>query len=330
MLYRVAVETGLRAAELRSLTRASFSLDATPPTVTVKAAYSKHRREDVLPLRPDTPADLRAFLAGRLPAAQAFRVPTRRNVAPMLRPDLEAAGMPYRDESGRVADFHALRHTFITNLANSGVHPKTAQALARHSTVTLTMDRYSHTYMGEQSEAVAALPDLTQAVAREMRATGTDDAPHLAEYLASDGGRSENATDYHGRKASAKRRAVVNGKPDEQRAKRPFERSNGGEGGIRTPGDHNGHAGFRNRSDQPLWHLSAFQRPLALVILAIPSAVVHSRPLPPRRIPPSLPPSETWPRLQMPPHKSPSPSGSPSRAGGRGPAAAPAPPPRRR
>ena len=237
MLYRVAVETGLRAGELRSLTRASFDLDATPPTVFVLAAYSKHRREDVLPLRSDTAADLRAFLSGALPAAQAFHVPTRRNVAPMFRADLKAAGIPYRDESDRVADFHALRHTFITNLANSGVHPKVAQALARHSTITLTMDRYSHTYIGEQSAAVAALPDLAQATAQEARATGTDDGAHLAEYLASEGGRRENAADYYGPKASGKRRAAVKGKPDEQRVECPLERSNGGEGGIRTHGD---------------------------------------------------------------------------------------------
>jgi integrase len=57
-----------------------------------------------------------------------------------------------------VADFHALRHTFITNLAMSGVHPKVAQDLARHSTIELTMSRYSHTVMEQRSEAVARLP----------------------------------------------------------------------------------------------------------------------------------------------------------------------------
>ena len=51
---------------------------------------------------------------------------------------------PYKDADGRCADFHCLRHTFITALAGSGVTPKTAQTLARHSTITLTMDRYTH------------------------------------------------------------------------------------------------------------------------------------------------------------------------------------------
>jgi len=65
----------------------------------------------------------------------------------------------YRTDAG-VADFHALRHAFITNLARAGVHPKIAQDLARHSDINLTMSRYSHTVLAEQAEALAALPDL--------------------------------------------------------------------------------------------------------------------------------------------------------------------------
>jgi integrase len=48
MLYRLAVETGLRAGELRSLTRASFVL-AGEPCVTIAAAYTKNRRQDTVP-----------------------------------------------------------------------------------------------------------------------------------------------------------------------------------------------------------------------------------------------------------------------------------------
>ena len=128
-----------------------------------------------------------------------------------------------------------MRHTFITNLANSGVHPKTAQALARHSTVTLTMDRYSHTYMGEQSEAVAALPDLSQTMAQEARATGTDGKAHLAEYLASEGGRSANGADSGGRRERAATKRETCEKAGTGAEKAPFE-ATGGEGGIRTRG----------------------------------------------------------------------------------------------
>jgi integrase len=196
MLYCVALETGLRAGELRSLTRASFRLEGDQPTVTVAAAYSKRRREDVQPLKPALAVALGAFLGAKAPAAQAFNVPPRERVASIIRSDLAAARqawlqeatsdperakregtdfLAYRDSAGRVADFHALRHTFISNLVNGGVHPKTAQALARHCTITLTMDRYSHSLRGAETAALAVLPDVTGSPER-LRATGTDAA----------------------------------------------------------------------------------------------------------------------------------------------------------
>ncbi len=189
LLYHLAVETGLRAGELRSLTRASFDLDADPPTVTVSAAYSKRRREDTLTLRPALAHELRGFLATMLPGATAFRIPTdRKQAAAMFRADVEAAGIAYRDAAGLVADFHGLRHTFITNLAMGGVHPKTAQQLARHSTITLTMDRYTHTLREDHSQALDVLPDISTPMQEAVRATGTDDAQpagkNLAENLA--------------------------------------------------------------------------------------------------------------------------------------------------
>lgn len=196
ILYRLAVESGLRSTELRSLTRASFDFKAEPATVTVAAGYSKRRRSDTLPLRPDTATLLRSHVATKLPAASVFAMPTRYDVAIMLREDMAAARNAWLadasgnaklaaerersdflkpiDTAGQVADFHALRHTFISNLARGGVHPKLAQDLARHCDINLTMSRYSHTVLGEQSDALAALPDLSGPVGQQQRATGTD------------------------------------------------------------------------------------------------------------------------------------------------------------
>ena len=198
MLYRLAVETGLRSTELRSLTVGSFAFDTDPPSVTVGAAYSKHRREDVQPIRPELAADLRKLFAGKMPGAIAFRSAKGSHLGGMIRSDLaaaraawiaEAAADPteqkrrendpsflaYRDDAGKVADFHALRHTFISNLARANVHPKVAQQLARHSTIGLTMDRYTHTVLGDLSDALTSLPDLRSDPSREtqQRATGT-------------------------------------------------------------------------------------------------------------------------------------------------------------
>lgn len=66
--------------------------------------------------------------------------------------------LKYQNEDGMYADFHSNRHTFITNLAVAGVHPKMAQSVARHSDVNLTMGIYSHVEMAGQSAAINSLP----------------------------------------------------------------------------------------------------------------------------------------------------------------------------
>ncbi|MFH5804677.1 tyrosine recombinase XerC [Alienimonas sp. DA493] len=102
ILYHVAAYTGLRASELASLSPASFDLDGIDgidgidgPTVTVAAAYSKHRREDVQPLHPDSAARLRDWLAAKAAAGLRPDAPLwpgrwagDRKAAPMLRHDL--------------------------------------------------------------------------------------------------------------------------------------------------------------------------------------------------------------------------------------------------
>src|SRR5688572_24120566 len=172
LVYRLAAETGLRAGELASLTRASFELKGQPPTVTVEAAYSKRRRRDVLPLRQDTAMELAHFLADRLPGARAFNFPWQTAVRKAFRADLEDSGVKDLDDPLGPLDFHSLRHTFLTNLARAGVHPKTAQALARHSTISLTLDRYTHVALGDEVRAIEALPRLG-ASDRSLKATGT-------------------------------------------------------------------------------------------------------------------------------------------------------------
>ena len=203
MLYRLTLETGLRWGESRSLTPSSFDLDCHRPTVQVLAAYSKHRRDDTLALRPEAAEALRPYLKRR--EGKAFPMPRSDQGAKILRADLwEARKAWWRevrgareklrrrirsdflsslDAQGRRVDFHALRHTFVSNLSAARVHPKTTQALARHSTITLTMDRYTHLDSAGHWEALDALPDLdAPAAPREaeaLRMTGTDDVPTM-------------------------------------------------------------------------------------------------------------------------------------------------------
>jgi integrase len=183
MLYLVAVNTGFRASELASLAPESFDLDADPPTVTVDAAYSKHRRTDVQPIRADLAALLRDWLQDKPAGKQLWPGGWTHKGAQMVRLDLAAAGVPYLDAEGRVFDFHSLRHQFISNLASAGVHPKVAQTLARHSSIVLTMDRYTHLALSDQTAALDKLPPLPGAgpdrEAITFAATGTDGGAHV-------------------------------------------------------------------------------------------------------------------------------------------------------
>ena len=176
LLYRLAVETGLRVSELASLTRASFELHDDCPVVTVDSAYTKNHEPAEIPLRAETAAVLLTVLAGKTPRAPAFNVPDNTRTATMIRQDLERAGIPYR-VGKQVADFHALRHTCGSWLAAAGVHPKVIQAVMRHSTITLTMDRYTHLFKGDEAAAVGQLPDLSPAAGEVTAATGTDGPP---------------------------------------------------------------------------------------------------------------------------------------------------------
>jgi len=104
----------------------------------------------------------------------------------MLKPDLHDAKIPYVDDSGRYANFHSLRHTTGSLLVACGAHPKIAQSLMRHSDINLTMKRYSHVFKGQESEAVEALPDLSQSSINTQKslATGTDGSAGVVEEIA--------------------------------------------------------------------------------------------------------------------------------------------------
>lgn len=158
MFYRIALGTGFRASEISSLKPLDFSLsDLDNASVTVTAAYSKHKREDVQPIRRELAQQVQAFFAGKPSTEPIFKKPDK--PVEMLKVDLAAAGIPYKDEAGRYCDFHALRHTYITRLGRAGVSPAIAKELARHSTITLTIDYYTHV-QDEQRAALAKLPPV--------------------------------------------------------------------------------------------------------------------------------------------------------------------------
>jgi integrase/recombinase XerD len=156
LVYTLALQTGLRANEIRCLTVGSF--DFKENTITLQAAYTKNKKTALIELKPETAAELKSLFASKTWDTRAFAMPDQ--PSKMIKIDLEAAQIPYETAEG-TADFHSLRHSFITNLARAGVHPSDAMALARHSTITLTMNFYTHTKRESLRKIINEQPNLT-------------------------------------------------------------------------------------------------------------------------------------------------------------------------
>jgi integrase len=173
VLYHLALGTGFRANELRTLTPERFNLDSETPVVVAKSAYTKNGKEAIQPLAQSLADRLRPWLAGKPPGRPVFDGMTKKT-AEMLRVDLANAGIPYETDSG-FADFHSLRGNYISYLVSSGASVKTCQTLARHSNPSLTIGIYAKASLHDINGAVESLPDLTTpAPQREaLRKTGT-------------------------------------------------------------------------------------------------------------------------------------------------------------
>ncbi len=138
--YRLASELGLLAGEMRKLTVADFTLGKKPGVRLSAAAAPKRRTTHVLPIPTSTARGLRPFFKGMKPGAHPF--PLQARTSKMLYADLKGAKIPHRDAHGRFRDFYSLRHTALTNLAQtSPLH--VVKALARHRNITTTQ-RYTH------------------------------------------------------------------------------------------------------------------------------------------------------------------------------------------
>lgn len=184
MAYRLALTTGLRARELASLTPESFNLNADYPSLSITATASKHRKRDLLPIKPDLVPVFREWLANKSTGEPILRLPDK--TAKMLRVDLQAAGIVVKNEDG-VLDFHALRHSFVSLLAVSNAPVRVVQELARHSDPRLTMAVYSHVTVRETTTALAALPALDKVPTKSSRSI--DQPTARAAQIAARGGR---------------------------------------------------------------------------------------------------------------------------------------------
>src|SRR5262249_30170210 len=147
-----------------------FDTDASHPVVTLPVRGDKSRRGKEQPLPADVAELMGAYLDGKptgLPVWPGTWA-SLRVAAQMLRRDLAEARAAWLAEATRdpeeltrrrrsdflvfavpgpdgplYADFHALRHSYLTLGGRAGIDLRTLQELAGHSTSALT-ERYSH------------------------------------------------------------------------------------------------------------------------------------------------------------------------------------------
>ena len=159
VVYLTAAFTGLRRGELGQLKWSDVHLDAAKPFINARAAISKNHKQCSLPL---TPAVVEKLRRHRPEDAEPGDLVFRRLIPRMdrFRKDLEAAGIPYVDDKGEFADFHALRNTFATMLTLAGVSQRVIMELMRHSDMRLTAKVYTDAGMLPTGDAVMKLPAL--------------------------------------------------------------------------------------------------------------------------------------------------------------------------
>jgi len=194
-LYDMAIQTGLRSNEIRSLRRSSLVFDDEYPYVSVPGRTTKNKTPARQYIGRTLADELRTMVACKTANAALFNLPPKYDMAKMLRDDLASGRKAWLDEAkrdpeerikregsdfleatneaGETADFHALRHTCGSWLVLSGVPLNVVQQVMRHGSITLTIDTYGHMAPGATANAVAMLGHLISPP-ELLAATGTD------------------------------------------------------------------------------------------------------------------------------------------------------------
>lgn len=165
-VYLVALYTGLRRKELLQITWGDIDLDGVPACIRAPASITKNGNKATLVLRPEVVTALRAFMPD---LTQPFELAFKGKVPSItcLKRDLAAAGIPVVDSAGRRFDFHAFRTTFCSHLQASGVPPRIAMELMRHSDIKLTMRVYTDAAQLPLVSELARLPAFAVPVTPE-------------------------------------------------------------------------------------------------------------------------------------------------------------------
>jgi integrase len=172
----IALSTGMRRGEIlalrwknidldRGVVRVVESLEQTKAALRFKAPKTEKSRAITLPsfvleeLRRLKRQQAEELLALGVRQSGETLACSRHDGEPMPPRSLthEFAKVAVRVQDVPRVRFHDLRHSHATQLLSAGVHPKVAQERLGHSTITTTLDLYSHVTETMQGDAAAKL-----------------------------------------------------------------------------------------------------------------------------------------------------------------------------
>ena len=176
----LGVLCGLRRGEITALRWRSIDLDRGQLSVTAsteqtnrgireKETKSGKSRTVALPslivdeLRRHRVAQAEGLLAAGVRLTDDHHVVAREDGQPLQPRSLTHAFVKFvRGHGLAPIRLHDLRHSHATHMLASGVHPKIAQERLGHSSVSVTIDLYSHVLPGMQAEAVSRVDAVLQ------------------------------------------------------------------------------------------------------------------------------------------------------------------------
>ncbi|MDA2980129.1 MAG: site-specific integrase [Actinomycetota bacterium] len=161
---RVGEATALRRSSInmmRSELRVSESLADVNGRLVFGSTKTRQARTVAVPtaVRDELAIHLESFTA---PAADALVFTSTQGEPIRLQNFRRRVWAPAIERAGLPVDLriHDMRHTAASLLANAGVPIKSVQEHLGHSSIVVTMDRYSHLYPGTRRHVATVLDDL--------------------------------------------------------------------------------------------------------------------------------------------------------------------------
>jgi len=157
--------SGLRASEALGLCWSDLVEDALVVRREITKTDAGVRRVPLNEADMEYIAERRRYLVGRLSKCggvleDSDRLCCGNDGRPLSYNALRLWWARHRGRLGFDMTIHELRHTYLTNLAQAGVHPSVMQRLAGHSSVKVSLEIYTHAQDADMREAVQALGAL--------------------------------------------------------------------------------------------------------------------------------------------------------------------------